>query len=897
MILHHNQKLSTAEKDEEWRKRVMDYFCNLADDFYIDWYRMEENYALKNNQLNKEEYRAICKGLGSAEKVDYYINAYNQTHNVIEAYKGEELSRPFAFDITNMSPHVANRIERNKRRDIEELIETIFSIELKRHELLTYIELEHKLSRINPKEAQQLQQQVIENYNKLYNDLPTIQDIYDKYENISTIEEITMRKIMRMMVQKLNIKYVKNKTFEDALLAGIEVVEVYQEREGELPKIKEINPLNLFYEKSPDVQFLHKSDYVGYKEYITLGQALDRYGEKLSEEDYIKLTSTGYHHGITGLNHPFQTNRQAPSEWKEVQKLGRFPSGRLIEAEDYFILDQKYGGPTNGYISSKYFSSLGLHASENRRNYADYVDVYTVYWKSYRKLGALDFINQDGELETTLVDEYFIIPKDAKKITVDSDNLTKKRTKYEWWDDDRKMSLEWIWIPEVWKGIRIGSDIYVEIGPVSHAYQSLLNPYEVKLPIHGVIYNNRNSFPVSPMDRMKPWQKIYYIIMARMLKLLAQDRGVWTFLNTHLFDAKLGVEKTMQIAEDNSVLTYNPFSNSKGAGQIGLTNTMKVAETLNLSNANLIQYYVQILQFVESNIQKAVGMNPQRLAQTNPRLTASDNYRETVHSINMSESMHATHDLLWQEILQTLMEMTLNVLSGNSNLIRGLLNDDEKTIVDLGMVTLEDNFVLKVADNSKAYKILEQSQQLTHALIQNDKADFATLLDMMSVESLTELKQMVKKVEEDFQKRIERQQQSQQEHEQQMLQMQLQAKEDEQISRLDESFLKGFMKFKTEEMRAQYQNISFDNEKDYNKDGIPDYYQLAQLQQRIENETAKNVLKSKELEHKKEEMELKAKYKKEELALKDKHKEMDYLLKSRIEKMKKEIKEKQTRRK
>ena len=261
----------------------------------------------------------------------------------------------------------------------------------------------------------------------------------------------------------------------------------------------------------------------------------------------------------------------------------------------------------------------------------------------------------------------------------------------------------------------------------------------------------------------------------------------------------------------------------------------------------------------------------------------------------MSESLHATHDLLWQEVLQTLMEMTLSLVSGNTNLVRGLLNDDEKTIVDLGMVTLEDNFILKVADNAKAYKILGQSQQLTHALIQNDKADFTTLINMMSTESLAELRQMVKKVEDDFQKKIEQQQKSQQEHEQKMLQMQLQAKEDEQSARLDDSFLRGFMKFKTDEMKAQYQNMSFDTEKDYNKDGIPDYYQLAQLQQRIENETTKNLLKSQELEQKQQELALKDKHKQEELALKDKHKQVDSQLKSKIEKMKQDAKERQSK--
>jgi hypothetical protein len=43
----------------------------------------------------------------------------------------------------------------------------------------------------------------------------------------------------------------------------------------------------------------------------------------------------------------------------------------------------------------------------------------------------------------------------------------------------------------------------VDIGPIKHAYQSLLDPYEVKLPIHGLVFNNRNAQSLSIMDRMK----------------------------------------------------------------------------------------------------------------------------------------------------------------------------------------------------------------------------------------------------------------------------------------------------------------------------------------------------------------------------------------------------------
>ena len=868
MLSYQNQRLPTNKKDKNWRKKTMDYFCNVADDFYLDWYRIEENYALKNNQLDQDEYRDICRGLGGEKEGRIFVNAYNKTHNVIDAMKGEEWNRPFSFDVVNNSPEIINRLEREKKMELDTLAEDIFKIEIQKVQELMKAEIEGAKANVDPKELEQLQQQIQQKYDSKYKNLTNPKAIFEKYENITILEEITVSRIMRMINQKLNLKWIKNQTFEDALLAGIESVELYQERENDLPKIRQINPLNLFYEKSPDVQFIQDGDYAGYKQNVTVGRVIEEHGDKLSKEDYEKLTAMGYHKGVTGLNHPFSTNRKAPSIWKDVMRLGKFPSGKRLSAEDYIVLDEKYGGPSHGYISAKYIDNIGLSASETRRNYSEYLSVYTLYWKSQRRLGKLEFINEYGELDTTFVDEEFPIPKGAEKVNENKNMFTGSTIKHVWSDDeDNKFSLEWIWVPEVWKGIRIGSDIYVDIGPLNHAYQSLLNPYQIKLPVYGYIYNNRNAFSISVMDRMKPWQKLYYVIMARFLKLITQDRGVLTFLNVHLFDKNLGIEKTLQIAEDHGIILYNPLSNAKGAGGgISMLNTMKIAEKVDATNSNVIQYYIQILQFIEGNIKTSAGMSDQRLAQSNPRMTATDNYRETMHSVNMTEPLHAAHDLMWQEVLQGMMEMTISILNESSGKLRGFLNDEEKVIIDLNLIKLEDNYILKIADNSKAFRVLEQGKQLAQALVQNDKTDMGTLMHMLETENLSEFKQIVKKIEKDHNEKMEQQQQSQRDHEKELAEMQQKSIEDGQINELDKEYMRGMLGYMRDEMKARYQAMSFDAQKDYNQDNIADYLQVNELLVKVENDKRRLDLEERKLNQK--EM---------EIGQKDKHKQLDAL--------------------
>lgn len=886
MILYQNQRLPTSQKNDEWRKKTMNYFCNIADDFYTDWYRMNENYALKNNQLNQEDYAQVCKNLGDTGS-SIFINAYNKTHNIIEAMRGEEWNRPFSFSVINESPRVANRIDREKRRMIDSVVGSIYEAEIAKQEEIIQAQSQAQ----NEQEMQKKMQAIQERYAKIFKNIPNIQEIFDKYPNINAIEDMTISSIMKMMCNKYNIKFIKNRCFEDALLAGVEAVEVYIEREGSLPKIREVNPLQLFFEKSPDVMFIHQADYAGYKQYLTIGKAIEMYQDRMTKEDYEKLTKTGYYNGITGLNHPFSTVRQAPSQWREVLQMGRFPNGNSLQHEQMLTLDEKYGGPNFGYIGSKYISTIGLSATEQRRNLSQYIQVYHVYWKSQRKLGKLNYVNEYNEIETTFVDEEFVVPKNATKELTASHLGKASETIYTWYDNEnKKYSLTWIWVPEVWQGVRIGSDVYIDVGPVKHAYQSILDPYEVKLPIHGYIYNNRNAFTVSPMDRMKPWQKLYYIIMARLIKLISQDRGTWVFLNTLMFDKDLGVERTIAVAEDQGLITYNPLSQSKGAG---FQNTFKVAETVNLSNSQMVQYYMELLQFIEQNIKLAAGMSDQRLAQSNPRMTATDNYRETMHSVNMTEGLHASHDLLWEQILQTLMEMTVSVLSENKGLLRGFLTDEENTIVDLDLIDLEDNFSLKIGDNSKAYKILEQVKGLSQALIQNDKASLTNLIDLLGTENLNEFRAQIAEIEEASIKRMQDQQTQQQQHEKEMLQMQLKAKEDDQIHGLDMTYLKGLLDYSREEMKAQYANISFDSDKDYNKDGIADYLQLAQLQQRIQNESDKIKVEAAKIGQREREISMSNQIKQQDILNKQMDSEKERDLKLKIAKIQESMKAKQ----
>lgn len=842
--------LSYVDKDDEYRKAAMDHFCLIASDFRTDYRKMLENYRLKNGQLELSEYRFLCGTLGNNDKTDIFIDRYNFTNNIIESMKGEELGRPFPFTVVANSERINNRHERLRREGINTIVESIFKLEIEKAGKVMEIES----SKIPKEEQEEKMAQLDKVFKKRFNNIPNVKDVFLKYETITSLEEITMNKVMKILFHKHNIKRIKNNCFEDLLLTAGEFVEIYSDHENELPKLKRLNPLRVFYQKSPDIEWIHEADFAGYRERISVDQVIEQYGEYLDQKDYEELLQQGANWGVMGYDQNYYANPNGtPDPWRS-QRFGDHGHGygysEANYADDWANVGMpEHGGDTFGFIPNPRTADeyVGLHTTIQRRNMNRYMDKYIVYWKSKRKIGRLIYVNEYGEMDSTIVDEDFVVPKDSKKTILKRDNLSKDKVEYAWQDvRGNKMTVEWTWINEVWRGIRINRK-HIIVEPMVATYRSLMNPFEIKLPIYGVVTNNANAVAMSKMDLMRPWQKLYFAMMAKMLKLINQDRGVWTYLNTMFMDKEIGIADTMAMAEDQGYIFFNPMMSAKDGGQAWLAQ-MKIAEKVDMSNFQAIQQYVQMLQFIEENIIKSAGMSAQRVAQTVANSTATDNYRETQSSMNITEPLFYAHDVFWEHVMKGYMEMVLICLADNSGILRDVLNDEEKSIVDLQYVSLIDNYSLRVGNSGKQTRILERMQDLAQSLIQNDKVTLGQLISLMKTENLSEFQTYINEIEAIAQEREDQSQKSQQEHEKEMQAEQVKMQEDIQKAELDKEYLRGYMAYKKDQMKAIYDNQSFDAEKDYNRDGIADYLQLEQMQQKIDIDKRKVDLDAERLE-------------------------------------------------
>lgn len=839
-----DQRLPYSKKDKSWRKDVVDSLCAEGNRKTVDNAKLQENYDLYNSQLTPDMFRDICDTLSlddtSGKK---YIEKFNILHSVINAFVGEEIQRPFGLSVINNNKGVVNEVLRERDFKFRKYVESSRNMIIERIKSMAALDKKYKESEQSQKPMSTVKYKVeIEEINNALNEKYKYEldpaKFTESIKNIITVKEETVGKLTKLLLRELKIKYVKNKSFNDVLKADREYIEIKPNRANTMPTLRDLNVLNVYHEDSENVEFIQDRNFAGYIESMPYADVITAFD--LSESEIKSLSA----HSTTGVygtdDEMFRKKGLGPNDWSTKTNAGQFTNNIP------FGVDGGVGTLPNYSSSTSYVQGKGLNAEETSKyNNNRYCTVYTNYWVSQRKVGFYTFQNEFGELDEEIVPESFPVPKEAEKEKFipeeDIKNLfVKKSVRHVWYDEEDKYhAIEWKWLPEIWQGTRINDKIYKNVQPVQHAYQSLLDPYKKKLPIYGKIFNNRNTYSQSLTDRLKPWYKMYLIMMSKLLKNITNDRGVLTFINISMVDDEIGWENTIKLLEENGLVPYNPFNKTQGTNY---SNTAKIAERLDATNSGSSQYYIQMLEFIEQKIKNVADMSDQRMAQVKQGTGSQVNQQATTESHKTSEILFMKHDVLWEQIMQGLLEMSVSMLNNSTGTMRGFLSNEEIALINLDNVSLEDEYLLSLQMNNKMLDIVRDSYQMIHAMFQNDKIDLLTMINLLEQEDTGALKSELRIIKAKQDEMDSQQQEAEAAKEKEMLQLEIDNREDMQIAKLDEISLKGQLDYNESYMKSQMLNASFDEEKDYNKDGIKDYMQLEQLNQRIKNETDKTQI-------------------------------------------------------
>jgi len=613
---------------------------------------------------------------------------------------------------------------------------------------------------------------------------------YEKY-NPSDLVESQANKILKSLRRKLNTKEIFKRGWKDSLIAGEEIYWTGVSN-GE-PMLRRCNPCNVTVVLDNDSDFIDDAVAVIETRMLTPSTIIDEFGDSLK-----------------------------PSEIDTLEMYTNAVGNQYMQAQGpnpMFVLDNNANtvdiGGTMGSKSSSFNSRL--------------IRVVRVEWKSMTKRYALTYTDDDGISQETVVDETF--------------KLSTFKQAY----PDAK--TEEYWITEAWEGIKIGSDIFIEAKAKLNQRRRMDNPYVCKLGYTGLIYNATNSVSVSLMDRLKPYQYLYNIISYRLELAFASDMGKIMLMDLAQIPRSEGIdiERWMYYLRAMKVAFINSHEEGQKGSMTGKISNFNQFQSIDMSLANVIQQYIQTLEYIKSQVAFISGVSPQRLGAINSNELVGNVQRSVEQSALITEFMFDSHNEVKRRVYTALIEAA-KVAYRDGLVTQYVLDDMGIELLKLEEFELENSeFNIYLSNSNKDAQVIAELKNLSQIALQSDKADLSTIIDTIVNENPRDISKILKRSEEEKYKRDADAQKQQLAAQQQESMINKQMHDEEIVERQKDRDIQQYIADSNNQTKIQVAEIgvySRQENLDADMNGIPDPIEIA-AQSLKEREVASNAF----LEH------------------------------------------------
>lgn len=598
---------------------------------------------------------------------------------------------------------------------------------------------------------------------------------YEKYSTSDLIES-QANKLLKVLRKHLDVVNVYKRGWKDALISG---EEIYWSGiiNGE-PTLRRVNPVDVNVVMPMDSDYIDDAVAVVEVRLLPVSVIIDEFGDDLTA--------------------------------KQIDDLERLSNS--------FYANDFTQGSFNLLTDSKSLGDISVQIGDGIGGRGSSVDgsvrVVRVEWKGMCQVGTLTYIDPETDelVETTITEDFDL--KVFKEVYPDA-------------------KVEWYWITEAWEGTKIGTDIYLNVKAKPNQRRRLDNPYYCRLGYTGMLYNATNSVGVSLVDRMKPYQYLYNILMYRLELAFASDMGKVMLMDLAQIPKSEGitVEQWMYYLKAMKIAFVNSFEESKKGTRIGQISQFNQFQAIDLSLANTIQQYINSLEYIKQQIAFLSGISPQRLSSIGSNELVGNVERSIQQSSYITEYWFDMHNEVKRRTYTALIECAK--IAYREGLRRQYVLDD------MGIELLEINgqefdnseFSVYVSNSNKDYQTKEGLKQLFETALSADKANFSDIVEILQSDSI---KDMQYKLQGNEERRAQAEQaQAQAQNELQQQAMAMQAQKEQQALALEER------KLDLEEYKIQSVNetrirvaeigvFALQKDIDLDDNGIPDPIEVAE---------------------------------------------------------------------
>ena len=524
---------------------------------------------------------------------------------------------------------------------------------------------------------------------------------------------------LKYLKKKLNLTHEFYKGWKDALIGGEE--EYYIGILNGQPYVERVNPMFFDYEHSVDLEFIQDASWCCRLMVMNPTEIYDRFYDKLDEKQ---------------LNRLLDLIDAKPG-------VGNYP--RMEKSElDYNHVDMHR---INMYTNDPFDS--------------DQLNVYHTCWKSFKKIGFVTLANfKTGEVEEFQVDESYQVTGEEIDVT-------------------------WDWIVEVWEGYRAGEGedaLYFGIQPIEYQHISADNPNSQKLPYTGAVYNNTNSRPKSLVSMMKPLQYMYIVIWYRLELAMARDKGKVPVIDVTQIPKNMGIDinKWMHYLSALGVAFINPYEDGWDipGREGGKPASFNQFQAWDLSMANVIDQYINLMTKIEDMVARLTGITPQRQGSVAANELVGNVNQAITQSYHITEPWFWTHNQVKKQVLTMLLDTARYAWKDNKTVLNYILDDATRAFVTLSDSFFYEDMDIFVDDSTKERNELEQLRQLMQPAMQNG-ASLLDIAEIITMDNINEIKQRLEEIENKRMQQMQEQQQAEQEAQRQLVEEQNRVKEEE----------------------------------------------------------------------------------------------------------------------
>ena len=329
------QKLALSKKTKKWRESCVEAYIDLSTAGYSerrDW--LKTLYDYYNGVIDEADYRYVLKPYGkSRSNFPSKMRNYPIIKPIIDLLLGEKSKRPLNYTVT---------VQNSDAHSVKE--QAFMDIMMKNFQ-------QQFVNTMNAKGAMTDQPS---------QEVETPEHIAKMFEmNYSDARAIKGQQAMNFILQHQEIYDKFNKAWFHFLITG-ECYTFRGVRHNE-PYYEVLNPLDIDYDKDPDLDFVEDGDWALVKKYVHASTIIDHYRDYLDDSQILRLEE-----------------------------------------------------PEHASVDS--YLTVSSRADDREMYRERLIEVVNVYWKSRKRIGFISFPDPvTGELEMVQVDEGFKMPPELKE--------------------------------------------------------------------------------------------------------------------------------------------------------------------------------------------------------------------------------------------------------------------------------------------------------------------------------------------------------------------------------------------------------------------------------------------------------------------------------------------------